>query len=318
VVGNVSIGGTGKSPMIDYLLDLLKPYYKIAVLSRGYGRVTKGFLIASENITVDQIGDEAYMNWQKHQDVIFAVCESRVDGIKKMQKLNASIDVILLDDAMQHRALAPSFTIALTSYHNLFLDDFLLPAGNLRDLKSRMKYASIIVVSKCPHDISEVEASKLTTRIQGCVGQDKTVVFSTIAYGDFIDIASGKILAKPDKAILVTGIANPGILYEFLQHNGVEIIEQEYADHHNYKANDIKTLKTNITKLGDGAMIVTTEKDAAKLLKFREELKNVTIAVLPIKTKFLFSGAQLLSQKVFEYIKNERSNNKNPTPESWV
>ena len=271
-VGNLSTGGTGKTPMIEYLVRLLIKNKKVATLSRGYKRVTKGFLLADENTNVDTIGDEPFQFYKKFNDVIVAVDEDRQNGIAELRHLNPQPQVILLDDAYQHRKVKAGFNILLTSYQKLYTKDIVLPTGNLREPKSGADRADVIVVTKCPEDISSSEKEKITKEIDPKPHQN--VFFSKIYYGENAISANGQIRLKDlPKFTLVTGIANAKPLVNFLNSQSLDFEHLEYGDHYNFTIKDIELFEQK-------ELILTTEKDYMRLLD-NESLKS-TLYYLPI------------------------------------
>lgn len=238
-VGNLSAGGTGKTPMIEYLIDLLKNDYKVATLSRGYGRKTKGFLIANENATAESLGDEPFQFYNKFKnDVIISVDENRNHGIQNLRLLDELPEIILLDDAFQHRKVKAGFNILLTTYSNPYFKDFVLPTGNLREPKSGAKRADIIVVTKCPNNISEGHKNKIIERIRPEDYQH--VFFSSIKYSNHV-VSSNNTVKIDDllEFTLVTGIANSKPLVDFLSEKKLEFSHLNFKDHHEFSQQDI-------------------------------------------------------------------------------
>lgn len=274
-VGNLSVGGTGKTPMIEYLIQLLKPDFKIATLSRGYKRASKGFVIADENATAKTIGDEPFQFYNKFPDVIVSVDVDRRNGISELMALKRPPQMILLDDAFQHRKVKASFNILLSSYDNLYVNDIVLPTGNLREHKSGAKRADVIVVTKCPTSISQADKEKILSSLD--VETYQKVFFSSIRYSDLI--ISG-LEAQPldilmDKQFtLVTGIANPNPLVEFLKLKSFSFEHLNFDDHHDFSTKDIQDLKKK-------EWILTTEKDFMRLLPHFEGSRNIFF--LPIE-----------------------------------
>lgn len=281
-VGNLSAGGTGKTPMVEYLIRLLKDKTNLATLSRGYGRKTKGFLLAEDNVTATELGDEPFQFYHKFKDEIqVAVDENRQHGIAQLTKICNSPLTIILDDAYQHRKVNAGFNILLTTYHNLFVDDIVLPTGNLREPRSGYKRANVIVVTKCPETISQEQQEAIVLKLNAKSYQN--VFFSYIRYADFALNNSNKIALKdlPDFT-LVTGIANATPLVDFLNKNQLKFNHLAYKDHYNFTANDIK-------KLSELDVIVTTEKDYMRLKD--ESLLNEKLYYLPIQTEIINSEA---------------------------
>lgn len=257
-VGNLSTGGTGKTPMIEYLIRLLQKDHKLATLSRGYKRQTKGFVLADTKTTVDAIGDEPFQFYQKFKDTItVAVDGNRQRGIDNLLALPNAPEVILLDDAFQHRKVTAGFYILLTTYANLYIKDYILPAGDLREPRSGAKRAHVIVVTKCPETITEGEKQEIISNLKPQAHQE--VFFSTISYSTNV-LSKNREIALQDlsKFTLVTGIANASSLVDFLKAKGLDFEHLEYADHYMFTEADVK----QISVLN---CIVTTEKDYMRL-----------------------------------------------------
>lgn len=258
-VGNLSVGGTGKSPMIEYLIRLLKPEYDVATLSRGYKRQTKGFVIADRNATANAIGDEPFQFYQKFDDILVSVDADRVHGIAQLTALPHSPEVILLDDAFQHRKVNAGFNILLTSYDDLYTKDILLPTGNLREPRQGAKRANIIVVTKCPPELSEEIKQEIIEDIHPLAHQE--VFFSHIAYASAVKNTRDTLYLKDLKNrsfTLVTGIANPKPLVDYLTAMGMLFEHIKFKDHHNFNPSDLAMLKQK-------SLIITTEKDMVRL-----------------------------------------------------
>lgn len=283
VVGNLSVGGTGKTPQIEYLIRLLQNDYKIAVLSRGYKRKSKGFIIADENITADIIGDEPFQYYKKFQDIIVAVDTNRTNGIHLLEKLKNPPDVILLDDAFQHRKVRAGFNILLTSYNNLYVDDMLLPTGNLREKISGAKRAQIIIVTKCPSNISKKEQSKIVKRLNPTSKQ--IVFFTTIEYDNELKGFSNINFeeAKNMEILLITGIANPTPLINYLNSEKIKFKHLKYPDHYHFRNKDIEVINDAYNAIqSNKKIILTTEKDYVRIFV---GLQNLVF--IEIKTKFV-------------------------------
>ena len=261
-VGNLSVGGTGKTPMVEYLIRLLKNNYRVATLSRGYKRKTKGFYLADETSTVNTLGDEPFQFFDKFKnDIIVAVDANRNNGIDNLRKLANPPEVILLDDAFQHRKVKAGFNILLTTYSNLYADDGVLPTGNLREPKNGAKRADIIVVTKCPKSIRESEKTKIIKKLN--IENDQHVFFSFIEYVEEVISFERHInLIDLKDFTLVTGIANANTLVEFLKGKKLNFNHLNFGDHHDFTETQIKDLETN-------SLIVTTEKDFMRLKHFK-------------------------------------------------
>ena len=283
-VGNLSVGGTGKSPQIEYLIRLLKDDYKIAVLSRGYKRKTEGFQIVNDMHTAEDVGDEPLQFYKKFkEDVVIAVDADRINGIQQLLQNDIPPQVVLLDDAYQHRKVTASSYILLTKYNDLYVDDFVLPTGNLRESRRGAKRASVIVVTKCPENLSKAEQEKIVRKLNPKSYQK--VFFTTIAYDE--NLKGTEELAVSDlkdkKVLLVTGIANPKPLLNFLKEKGVSFKHLNFPDHHNFTQQDISTIKKSFDELpSEQKIILTTEKDYMRL-----EGKIDNLNYISIKSKFL-------------------------------
>ena len=264
-IGNLSMGGTGKTPHTEYLIRLLKDNHNLATLSRGYGRKVYGFQIADELSSAWSIGDEPMQFHNKFNDeIIVAVDADRVNGVSEICYRHETTDLILLDDAYQHRSIQPGFNILLTDYNVPFYSDFILPVGNLRELRNGKRRADIIVVTKCP-EFNTIDKKKITQNINPNTGQ--YVFFSRIRYGKIHGLTNFNNLDKPgSKLIVVTGIANPSSLIQHLSKDHQIIKHFNYPDHYSYKEKDIVEIHNLLTKFADDEIkIVTTEKDAMRL-----------------------------------------------------
>ncbi len=305
VVGNLNVGGTGKSPQIEYLIRLLKDDFKTAVLSRGYKRKTKEFQIADENSTAELIGDEPLQFYKKFENIIVAVDADRVNGIKELYLQNPKPELILLDDAFQHRQVQPGFVILLTSFGNLYVDDIVLPAGNLREKKEGSKRAQIIIVTKCPSKLSEEEQFEISKKLKPELNQ--TVFFTRINYNKAVVRGKEEITIldlKKYKVLLLTGIANPKPLVEFIKANEIDFIHLKYSDHHNFSSKDLKKISDTFEDIDEKKKIIlTTEKDYVR--NFSENDKN--IYYLPIQTEFLDNGKDF-NKIILNYVQQNTGN----------
>ena len=294
-IGNLSIGGTGKTPMIEYLLRLMTNDYKIAVLSRGYRRKTKDYLLANETLTVEDLGDEPFQIYSKFNKIALAVDADRRNGIKNLEG-EVSPDLILLDDAFQHRKVKPSLSILLTTYTNLYVNDWYLPTGDLRDSKKEAKRAKIIVVTKCPEDITKTQKEAIIKSIKPQEHQE--VLFSKFVYNDFLVGANKKIALSDLKGkhfSLVTGIANPKPLVVHLKSLGNSFEHFKYADHHFFNENDIADFSKN-------ELIITTEKDFTKL---SGRCKN--IFYLEVQHEFFDDGKEIIERCIKDIMLDSQS-----------
>lgn len=289
-VGNLSVGGTGKTPMTEHLIMLLKGKFTVAVLSRGYKRKTKGFRLADQNTNVHEIGDEPFQYFEKFNNIRVAVDENRENGIDLLQKM-VKPDVIILDDAFQHRKITAKLNILLTVYNDLYADDFVLPAGNLRDNRKQARRAQIIVVTKCPESLSDTERSQIIKKLNPKPYQ--SVFFTSVQYDKILRSVGSEMNMdelKGKQFTLITGIANPKPLVKYFNHRNLEFKHLKFNDHHDFSSSEIKAF-------GNEDIIITTEKDFARL---KGRLQNVYY--LGIKTVFLFNEEGKFADMIFKYV----------------
>lgn len=283
IVGNLSVGGTGKTPQIEYLIRLLQNDYKIAVLSRGYKRKSNGFIIANENVTAEIIGDEPFQYYLKFPNIIVCVDADRTNGIQQLEALENPPDIILLDDAFQHRKVDGGLNILLTSYHNLYIDDSMLPTGNLRENISGAKRAQVIIVTKCPINFSEVEQLEITKKLKPKSKQ--SIFFTTIEYDNDLKGASALSLDNLEnfEILLVTGIANPTPLTAYLNNRKIKFKHLKYPDHYHFKEKDIAKINSEFKLLlSNNKIVLTTEKDYVRIFTDLQNLQYIAI-----QTKFV-------------------------------
>lgn len=302
-VGNLAVGGTGKSPMVEFLVNRLKSRYPLAILSRGYRRKTKGYILAAPGTTANEIGDEPFMFFEKHPDVPVAVGEERVSAIPMLLHDRPQTKAIILDDAFQHREVAAGLNILLTDYNNLYSRDFFLPTGDLRDSRGSAKQAQIVVVTKCPPNLDE--AGKEQVKQSLSLKPEQELYCSAIGYHTPYHILTGekKPLTPAMEALLVTGIARPQSVKNYLAAELHSYNCLTYRDHHIFDIDDLRQIKKEFELFrGKDAIIITTEKDAVRLVKFGKELEELPLYVLPIETKFLFGGEEKLVTRVTTFI----------------
>jgi len=283
VVGNLSVGGTGKTPQIEYLIRLLQNNYKVAVLSRGYKRKSEGFVLAENGVNAEIIGDEPFQYFQKFPNIIVCVDADRTNGIQQLEKLQNPPDVILLDDAFQHRKVQGGFNILLTSYNDLYVDDCMLPTGNLRENKWGAKRAQTIIVTKCPNNLLVEAQEKVVSKLNA--NQEQSVFFTTIAYDETLKGIDEVYLENLNdtELLLITGIANPAPLLNYLNEKQLKFKHLKFPDHYDFKAADIEMIKLNFEALTSSKkMILTTEKDYVRIF---DKVKN--IHYISIKTTFI-------------------------------
>ncbi len=310
-VGNLAVGGTGKSPMVEYLIRILKEEHRPATLSRGYKRKTKGYALAGVGTTALDIGDEPMQFFNKHPDIAVAVGEERIVAIPQLLHDRPETDVIILDDAFQHRAVKPGFNILLTECNNLFTKDFFLPTGDLRDQYSSANRADIIIVTKCPPDLSQQQREDITAEI--FPKKNQQIFFTTIDYGTPYHIITGRerSLRPDDEVLLVSGIANPKPLKQYLFEHTATYYQINYRDHHIFTIDDLKEIthqfNTQVEK--ESGMIITTEKDAVRFLKFHQHLQELPLYILPIQHRFLFQEGSRFESEIKNFIRNFKTTN---------
>ena len=296
-VGNLSVGGTGKTPQIEYLIRLLQDDFKVATLSRGYKRETNNFVLANETTTVKQLGDEPFQFFTKFPKIKVAVDANRINGITQLLKLEDKPEIILLDDAFQHRKVKAGFYILLTTYSELFCDDFILPFGNLREPSSGRKRANMIIVTKCPNDISDLARSEIKMKLD----TDVPVFFSKIEYDELVYSEMKPIKTadlKQTEKTIVTGIAKPFPFISYLKRENDLVLK--FPDHHNFTDKEINKIK----ELANNKAIVTTEKDYMRL---KGSLSKEQLFYLPIKSTVL-KDANLLNKIILDYVGRSSKN----------
>jgi tetraacyldisaccharide 4'-kinase len=294
-VGNLSVGGTGKTPQIEYLIRLLTDTYKIATLSRGYKRKSEGFILANNTSNAEILGDEPFQFYQKFPTIQVAVDANRKNGIEQLLSQKQKPEVILLDDAFQHRKVKAGFYIMLTSYGELFYNDLMLPTGNLRESRSGANRADMIIVTKCPKDISEIVQEEIKQKINLYTNNNQPIFFSYIDYDEFFYNDNGKIsfdeLVNVNK-IVVAGIAKPEPFFAYLQ--AEKKVTMVFPDHHDFSEKDIQS----ILETANGRKIITTEKDFVRL---KGKLPAEQLYYLPIKSSFVKDSNEF-DKYILEYV----------------
>jgi tetraacyldisaccharide 4'-kinase len=302
-VGNLAVGGTGKTPMVEYLIRLLKNDFNTATLSRGYKRKTKGFGIAAENTTALEIGDEPMQFHKKFPDVTIAVGEERLVAIPQLLQDKPETEVIILDDAFQHRQVKAGLNLLLTEYKDLYTRDLMLPAGDLRDVRSSAKRAEVIIVTKCKPGLTLEERNNIIAELKPAAHQ--TVYFTAIEYSTPYHLFTKAEINFSQNAdvLLVCGIANPNPLKEYLTARVRSYDMLRYQDHHIFDSDDLNDIKKQFDKIKSAEkLILTTEKDGVRMQKFETELTHSPIYVLPIRHSFLFDEAEKFNAQVISFI----------------
>lgn len=312
-VGNINTGGTGKSPAVEYLIRLLQKQNKyISTLSRGYGRETKGFIMAGNSATASAIGDEPLQFFRKFQNISVAVCEDRVKGIHLLLEKQPAPEVILLDDAFQHRRVKPGLNILLTDYNNLYSRDWVLPAGRLREFRCGAKRADIIIVTKTPENISDTEKTKITNSLKPEPTQ--CVLFSFIRYKEplpfFENSLQKKLHSLRDyELVLFSGIADPKPLIAHLKPVCKKLHTLRFSDHHSYSSKDIITISEKFRNIvSENKIILTTEKDFSRLIHqdICNELSDFPVYYLPVEMDFYETDKKTFELKIVNYVEKNQ------------
>lgn len=301
-VGNITVGGTGKTPHIEYIARLLEKKYAIAVMSRGYGRKSKGYIKADNETTMEQIGDEPFQIKQKFPHIDVAVCEKRVEGIGKLMRGNKALQAVLLDDAFQHRYIKAGLNILLIDSNRPVWRDCVMPFGRLRESIHGIARADIVIFTKCKGLTPEQKSAyrRYIKRIK-----DVPVYFTAIRYGEPTPLygSTGATITDGCRVLLVTGIANPLPLKAEIEARGAMVELMQYGDHHNFSTADFEEMATRFAKSGS-TMIVTTEKDATRMAQ-RSDLPQAVrdnINVLPIEVEFLDGEYKFFNNNIYNYV----------------
>ena len=315
-VGNITVGGTGKTPHVEYLVSVLKDLFKVAVLSRGYKRKSKGFIIANADTPMRMIGDEPYQMKQKFKNVTIAVDRKRCHGIDCLVENDSKLDAVLLDDAFQHRYVKPGINILLVDYHRLIIYDTLLPAGRLREPLQGKDRADIVIVTKCPKELKPMEYRVITKAMS--LYPYQRLYFSTLEYDNlravFPDAQHAKIQQLTDlkghHTLLLTGIGSP----QQLEHDLSPIIDDltplTFADHHQFSKKDLQLINETFKGMPSPKCIITTEKDMTRL-KDSEELSDEikkNLYVLPVRVKIMQEQEDMFNQQIIGYVRKNSRN----------
>ena len=314
-VGNITVGGSGKTPHVEYLVSLLKDKMKVAVLSRGYKRKSKGYVLANDDTTMREIGDEPYQMKQKFPKLYVAVDKKRTEGIDRLthDEQTKDVDVILLDDAYQHRYVKPGVNILLVDYHRLIIYDKLLPAGCLREPKEGKSRADIVIITKCPKDLRPMEYRVLMKALD--LYPYQSLYFTTLIYDNLKQVygtESMPINSLPDKCnvLLLTGIASPKQMQNDLSVYNYNLSYLSFSDHHNFSKKDIRTINRKFAELPSPKVIITTEKDVARI-KFVEGLNDEvkeSMYALPVRIQFMLGQEEDFNNKIINYVRKNSRN----------
>lgn len=299
VIGNLAVGGTGKTPHTEWVAKILKLQFQTAILSRGYGRKTKGYVLAQPHSTSDEIGDEPLQIFKNNMDIPIAVCENRAVGVAHLLE-DFNPEVVILDDAFQHRKISGSMYILLTTYQKMFYNDCVLPAGNLRETSINKNRAHIIIVTKCPSHLSEEEKQRIIQKIQPKNSQK--VFFSGVQYHKPLSLNGNYSWNRPKNAVLVTGIVNPDPLRQHILEMGVKVHLMAFPDHHDYSSEDVELISKTVHGLGDKTVVATTSKDAVKLQPLFQNL-DLPLFEFPITIQFLFDQEEEIKNQLINHVR---------------
>jgi tetraacyldisaccharide 4'-kinase len=314
LVGNIAVGGTGKTPHVEYLIDLLSESYRISCLSRGYKRKSKGFIRANVDESAHIIGDEPAQYKQKYKDLIdVAVCENRVKGIREILKFEPKTDIIIMDDGFQHLSVKPGLSIILSDFYNLYTHDYPMPFGRLREFKSAAQDADIIVITKCPIMVSPLEIKNIRSELK--LQNHQSLLFSHFKYGEWIPLTqSAKEVAtcmKSTQILLVTGIANSYPILAYAREKCIELKELKFGDHQEFTPKDIQAIKNEYdAMLSKSKIILTTEKDAMRFscMVDQNTLNLLPIFYVPIKVAFQEPFGKEFNQIILDYVRKNTTN----------
>ena len=314
-VGNITVGGSGKTPHVEYLVRLLQDKVKVAVLSRGYKRKSHGYVLADADTTMPQIGDEPYQMHQKFPNIFVAVDKKRCNGIERIthDEETKETDVILLDDAFQHRYVKPGINILLIDYHRIIIYDKLLPAGRLREPSSGKNRADVVIITKCPKDLKPMEFRVLTKAMDLFPYQE--LFFTTLEYEKLTPVFGDKAnqlerIEKNFNVLLLTGIASPEQIIHDLKVDRTKLTTLSFSDHHNFKSKDINKINDTFDEMPEPKIIVTTEKDAVRLKSTEGLSQSVQdhIYALPIRVKFMLEQEETFNEKIISYVRKNSRN----------
>lgn len=307
-IGNLSVGGTGKTPHTEYLIRLLKNEFKVGTLSRGYGRQTAVYTEADEKASAKLVGDEPAQFKRKYKDIVVAVEKKRVLGVIQMLYNHPELEVILLDDAFQHRAIEGGLSILLTEYHKPYTKDLIVPTGSLRETRAGAKRAQVIIVTKCPENISKEEKKQLLIELNP--KGDQQVFFTKIEYGEVRNVFTGEKISgdlSEYQLLALTGIANPTPLYNYLDKNKVAYIKKAYRDHYRFSKKDAKDISEIFgTFTGSNNIILTTEKDATRIVEV-EEMKDLPIYSIAIEVEFIDQEKNRFNNTIISYVRDNKA-----------
>ncbi len=308
-IGNITVGGTGKTPHTEFVVNLLKDLFKVTILSRGYKRSTRGYIKASDSSTVSDIGDEPKQMYRKFRGLAdMAVCEDRAKGIAEILKENNENQLIVLDDAYQHRSVTPRVNILLVDYNRPIFEDHLLPWGQMRESMKESHRANIVIVTKCPPDLKPIERRVFSTHLD--ILPSQSIYFTRFEYQELmpvfdLDRAEAPAVGHDTNILLVTGIANTKVLEEYVQTRySKRITHLKYNDHYKFKQKDIDKIEQTFADMPGPKVIITTEKDAMRLneMQFKSQAVRESMHYLPIEVNFVFDDQDNLKTQLLKYV----------------
>ena len=318
-VGNLSVGGTGKTPHTEYIVRLMlrNGIGPVAVLSRGYKRLSKGFVLAGPNVSSSKLGDESYQLYRKFPQLIVAVDEDRRDGIRKLLKLPQPPKVVILDDAMQHRYVKPGLTLCLTSHNRIMYKDQLLPMGRLREPIQGVQRADVVLVTKCPSALRQEETVEIVGNVPT---SQQPILYSSYRYGKLVNLETGlpTEVDHTTQVLVVTGIADPTVLHNYVQTHYRLLDILNYGDHHRFSNKDIQNIKQSLNNInvegyctnhsGMQSIIITTEKDASRMIDHPAVTADLRkrIYYLPTEVFFLLDHGKQFDKIILDYVNKER------------
>jgi tetraacyldisaccharide 4'-kinase len=309
-IGNLSVGGTGKTPLVKYISTFLSPQYRVKILSRGYGRKTKGYLRVEKKHTAFDVGDEPLEYVLNQPGMQVFVCEDRVLGFQTLIRSDTQTDLVLLDDAFQHRRFQAGLQILVTPYYDLYVDDFILPSGRLRESRNGANRADIIIVSKCPNTIGADQRSHIQGKLK--LQSHQSLFFTGLNYGTIFHFQSGTLLnndtLKMQSVLLFTGIGNNQPIVNYLTPIVTSIEVRSFPDHHQFSEPDLKAFD-EIQKKNSQIIFITTMKDAARLSIYRENpiLAGLQLYILPVSITFASDKEERDFQKIIvEYVRKNK------------
>jgi tetraacyldisaccharide 4'-kinase len=305
-VGNITVGGTGKTPFSEYLIKSLQDNYNLAVVSRGYKRKSKGMQISNKNATAEILGDEPYQIYKKFPKTLVIADSNRCRAIDYIEATHSNVDAVILDDAFQHRYVSPGRNILLTDYHRLITQDMLLPAGRLRESSQGKERANMVIVTKCPEDISPMQYRIIAEALQ--LRPYQHLFFSTVKYGKMVNLLTHKMCSMTEMSkynvLLITGIGCPKQMSLDVRERFASVKSLDFRDHHYYTQADIQAISLELDTIPEPRIIITTEKDTTRLMTIDSLPEDIVkhIWVLPIGIRIMQEKERMFNDKITGYV----------------